>query len=56
MKFCRLYAGSDGQSHFESLDSGAQSEFFNATRKRFRAAYHKLPQGAAPPLGHHAFR
>jgi hypothetical protein len=33
MKFCRLYAGSDGQYLFESLDSGAQSEFFNATRR-----------------------
>jgi hypothetical protein len=29
MKFFRLYAGADGQSHFEPLDSDAQSAFFN---------------------------
>lgn len=32
MKFCRLYSGSDDQSHFEELDSAAQAEFFNAAR------------------------
>ncbi|HEY7218223.1 MAG TPA: hypothetical protein VH985_07495 [Candidatus Binatia bacterium] len=32
MKFCRLYSGSDDQSHFEELDSAAQGEFFNAAR------------------------
>jgi hypothetical protein len=32
MKFCRLYSGSDGESHFEELDSTARSEFFNTTR------------------------
>lgn len=32
MKFCRLYSGSDGRSHFEPLDSGARSEFFNAAK------------------------
>jgi hypothetical protein len=33
MKFYRLYAGADGQSHFELLDSGKTSEFFNTTRE-----------------------
>ena len=33
MKFYRLYAGADGQSHFEPLDSGKASEFFNQTRE-----------------------
>jgi hypothetical protein len=32
MKFCRLYSGADGQSHFETLDASRTSEFFNATR------------------------
>ena len=32
MKFYRLFTGPDEQSHFEPLDAGAQSEFFNATR------------------------
>jgi hypothetical protein len=32
MKFCRLYSGADGQSHFETLDASRASEFFNATR------------------------
>ena len=32
MKFYRLYSGNDGQSHFEQLDSGQSSEFFNTTR------------------------
>lgn len=31
MKFHRLYSGNDGQSHFEALDTGAASEFFNKT-------------------------
>ena len=31
MKFFRLYAGTDGQSHFESLDTGERSEFLNKT-------------------------
>jgi quercetin dioxygenase-like cupin family protein len=32
MQFYRLYAGADGQSHFEALDSGKTSAFFNSTR------------------------
>jgi hypothetical protein len=32
MQFYRLYAGADGQSHFEPLDSSKTSEFFNKTR------------------------
>ena len=32
MQFYRLYAGDDGQSHFEPLDSSKTSEFFNTTR------------------------
>ena len=32
MQFYRLYAGDDGQSHFEPLDAGRTSEFFNKTR------------------------
>jgi hypothetical protein len=32
MKFYRLFTGPDEQSHFEPLDAGAQSEFFNAIR------------------------
>ena len=32
MKFYRLYSGADGQSHFEALDSGKTSEYFNSTR------------------------
>lgn len=32
MKFYRLYSGTDGQSHFEPLDSSRASEFFNSTR------------------------
>jgi hypothetical protein len=32
MQFYRLYAGSDGQSHFEPLDLSKTSEFFNKTR------------------------
>jgi hypothetical protein len=31
MQFYRLYAGEDGQSHFEPLDAGRTSEFFNKT-------------------------
>ena len=31
MKFFRLYAGTDGQSHFEPLDTGEHSEFLNKT-------------------------
>jgi len=33
MKFFRLYAGADGQSHFEPLASDKTSEFFNTTRE-----------------------
>jgi hypothetical protein len=33
MKFYRLYAGTDGQSHFEALDSSKASELFNQTRE-----------------------
>ncbi|MGH7798947.1 MAG: hypothetical protein ACREQ2_29135 [Candidatus Binatia bacterium] len=33
MKFYRLYAGDDGRSHFEPLDAGQTSEFFNQTRE-----------------------
>jgi hypothetical protein len=33
MKFYRLYAGNDGQSHLEPLDSAKTSEFFNTTRE-----------------------
>ena len=33
MKFYRLYAGADGQSHFEPLGASKTSEFFNTTRK-----------------------
>jgi hypothetical protein len=29
MKFYRLYTGDDGQSHFEPLDTGDQSNLFN---------------------------
>jgi hypothetical protein len=32
MQFYRLYSGADGQSHFEALDSGKTSEYFNSTR------------------------
>ncbi|HJX11464.1 MAG TPA: hypothetical protein VJ733_13335 [Candidatus Binatia bacterium] len=32
MKFYRLYTGDDGQSHFEPLDAGKASEFFNRTK------------------------
>ena len=32
MKFYRLFAGADNQSHFEPLDAGKKSELFNATR------------------------
>ena len=32
MKFYRLYAGDDGKSHFEKLDSSQASKFFNRTR------------------------
>ncbi len=32
MKFYRLYTGTDEQSHFELLDTGAGSELFNITR------------------------
>jgi hypothetical protein len=32
MKFFRLYAGADGESHFEPLASDAKSAFFNTTR------------------------
>ena len=32
MKFMRLYAGSDGQSHFEELDGAKKSAFFNDTK------------------------
>ena len=32
MQFYRLYAGDDGQSHFQALDSSKTSEFFNKTR------------------------
>ena len=31
MKFFRLYAGADGQSHFEPLDTGENAEFLNKT-------------------------
>jgi len=31
MKFYRLYAGNDGQSHFEPLDASKASKFFNFT-------------------------
>ncbi len=31
MKFFRLYSGTDGQSHFEPLDTGEHSEFLNKT-------------------------
>lgn len=33
MQFYRLYSGADGQSHFEELDAGKTSEYFNATRE-----------------------
>ena len=33
MKFYRIYAGDDGKSHFELLDSSKTSEFFNKTRE-----------------------
>jgi len=32
MQFYRLYAGADGQSHFQLLDAGKASDFFNGTR------------------------
>jgi hypothetical protein len=32
MQFYRLYAGADGQSHFELLDAGKASAFFNDTK------------------------
>jgi len=32
MKFYRLYAGDDAQSHLEPLDASGTSEFFNNTR------------------------
>ena len=32
MKFFRLYSGADGESHFELLDTGENSEFLNTTR------------------------
>jgi hypothetical protein len=32
MKFYRLFTGPDGQSHFEPLDTGVQSELLNVTR------------------------
>jgi hypothetical protein len=32
MKFHRLYAGTDGQSHFETLDASKTSELFKETR------------------------
>jgi hypothetical protein len=32
VQFYRLYSGSDGQSHFQALDAGKASEFFNKTR------------------------
>lgn len=55
MQFYRLYAGSDGQSHFEPLDSSKTSELFNKTRDAksvlFRndfaphiVNYHRAPQ------------
>jgi hypothetical protein len=28
MQFCRLYTGSDGQSHFEELDQKEGSHYF----------------------------
>jgi hypothetical protein len=39
MKFYRLYAGDDGQSYFEQLDSSQSSEFFNATRPANRLLF-----------------
>ena len=33
MKFYRLYAGADGQSHLEPLDTSKTSEFFNRRRE-----------------------
>jgi hypothetical protein len=55
MKFYRLYTGANGQSHFEALESGRASEFFNTTCEatgvlfRNRSAphivnYHRAPQ------------
>ena len=32
MQFYRLYAGDDGQSHFEALDSSKTRSYFNKTR------------------------
>ena len=32
MKLFRLYSGADGESHFELLDTGENSEFLNTTR------------------------
>ena len=33
MKFYRLYAGAEGQSHLEPLDASTTSEFFNQRRE-----------------------
>jgi len=55
MKFYRLYAGDDGQSHFEPLDPGKTSKHFNftapATGLMFRndfaphiVNYHRAPR------------
>lgn len=30
MKFCRLYTGQDGKSHFEDLDQSEESKYFLA--------------------------
>ena len=32
MQFYRLYAGADGQSHFEELDRAKAAPFLNETR------------------------
>jgi hypothetical protein len=55
MTFYRLYTGANGQSHFEALEPGRASEFFNTTCEakgvffRNRSAphivnYHRAPQ------------
>ena len=34
MQFYRLYAGADGQSHFEQLDGAKAAPLFNDTKPR----------------------
>jgi len=47
MQFYRLYAGADGQSHFEPLDS-AKATFFNDTKP---ATSHLFRDNFAPQSG-----